>query len=67
MRAPFEPFPSEDKVAFLYGSKGRAGPSEETWDPLGVEESEEEFEPYPEAEHDSVSDIRAVKGFTGIS
>lgn len=61
LRVPFEPFPSEDSMVILYGRKGREVPSQEIWDPSGNEDSEEEFEPYPEAEHDSVSDIKAVK------
>lgn len=61
LRVPFEAFPSEDRVVILHGSKGKEVPLEETWDPSGDEDSDEEFEPYPEAEHDSVSDIKAVK------
>ncbi len=48
-------------MVILHGSKGKEVPLEETWDPSGDEDSDEEFEPYPEAEHDSVSDIKAVK------
>jgi hypothetical protein len=60
VEVPFEAFPSEDCMVILHG-RGREVPSEETWDRYGDEGSEEEFEPYPEDEHDSVSDIKAVK------
>ncbi|KIW31526.1 hypothetical protein, variant 2 [Cladophialophora immunda] len=60
LEVPFEPCPPEHNTVLLYGSKGVAT-SKETWDPCGDEESEEEFDPHPEAEHDCVRDIKAVK------
>jgi hypothetical protein len=44
----------------VYGLKGKIDPLDETWDPLGEEGSEEEFDPYLEADHNSVSDSKAV-------
>jgi hypothetical protein len=61
LRVSFEPLPSEDSMVILHGVKGKEVLSEETWDPYGDGDSDEEFEPYPEAEHDSVSDTKAVR------
>ena len=62
LEVPFDPFPSEEGARTLvYGSLANKGSLVEKWDPLGEDGSEEEFDPYPEADHGSVSDIKALK------
>jgi hypothetical protein len=61
LSVPFESFPSEDNIVLVYGTKGRTHPSEESWDPFGMEDSEEEFENFPEAAHEDVSNVTPAK------
>ena len=66
LRVPFEAFPSDERKMLVYGRQGKLYSSEDAWDPLGEDCSGEEFDPYPEDEHNSVSDIKAVNLRMGI-